>query len=126
MTISKEDYLRVLLLNEQKGGVVYSKDIAEKLNVSRASVSRMMNVLKQKGLIEKEKYGYIILTIKGRENALKIERKRDIVKSFLIKVLKLDEKTADTEACKMEHALSSSTAEKLKSFTDNLNYVNNA
>jgi len=120
MTPSKEDYLRVLLKEHNSDKVICSKNIAADLNVSKASVSRMMSTFKQCGLIDMEKYGFIKLTKKGRDGAIKIEKRFNIIKSFLKTVLAMNDVDATKEACKMEHAISSETAEKINCLTERL------
>ena len=84
ITPSKEDYLRVIYELSECNKKVHSSDVAEKLGITRASVSRMMSELKTSGLIEKEKYGSISLTKEGYKIAAQIKDKHDIIVSFLV------------------------------------------
>lgn len=118
MTNSKEDYLRVLYEESNNKNTVQSKDLAEVLNISRPSVSRMMSVLKKNGYIEMEKYGSIRLTNKGESYAKGIERRRKVLNTFLTDIIGLDEKSANEEACRIEHAISLKTTEKLYEVID--------
>ena len=68
---SRQDYLETILELARETGSVRSVDVAEKLGVSRASVSRAVGVLKQAGYIEQEPYGEIRLTELGRLDVLK-------------------------------------------------------
>ncbi len=113
MTNSKEDYLRVIYEELKSKKAVQSKDLADALKISRPSVSRMMAVLKKIGYIEMEKYGLIKLTVKGRSYAADIEKRRNILKGFLTDIIGLDINSASEEACRIEHAISSNTADKL-------------
>ncbi len=113
MTPSKEDYLRTLLELSEQNDEIHSIEIATILCVSRASVSRMMTILKEERYIAMERYGAVALTESGREIALVIRRRRDILKEFLVKVLGVEEKTAACDACRMEHTISQETTEKL-------------
>ena len=54
ITSSREDYLRIIYELSQRNETIRSSDIAEKLGITRASVSRMMEELKSSGLVEKE------------------------------------------------------------------------
>ena len=69
LTDSNEDYLEAILILKLKNGKVRSVDIAKHLNVSKPGVNKAMNVLKENGLIEKDYYGDVVLTIKGEEIA---------------------------------------------------------
>jgi len=47
-----------------------------------------------------------------------MRRRHGILLRFLTEILKIEPETADSEACKMEHALSSGTLESLIDFMD--------
>lgn len=63
---SAEMYLETILLLE-KNGKVRSVDIAKSLNVSKPSVNKAMNVLKEMGFVTQETYGEVHLTEAGRQ-----------------------------------------------------------
>lgn len=109
---SSEDYLETILeLSDQKEAV-RSVDIAEHLNVSKASVSKAMGILRQAGLIDQAFYGLVHLTDNGRERANEILLRHTMLKRFLTEILGLDEATAEMDACRMEHVISPVTMEK--------------
>ena len=120
MTSSKEDYLRVVLELSGKGNKIHSKDIAQELNVSKASVSRMMGFLKNAGYISKEKFGTVTLTERGYIVASLILKKRRLLKDFLTDFLGVEPDIADNDACRMEHAISAETMERLDRKLDKL------
>ena len=66
---SGEDYLETVLELEQLYGVVRSIDIAKKLGVSRPSVNKAINNLKEAGMVTQQSYGDIRLTDLGRQTA---------------------------------------------------------
>lgn len=113
ITRSKEDYLRVIYELSECNKEVQSSDVAERLGITRASVSRMMSELKSSGLIEKEKYGSVILTEGGYKLAMQIKSNHDLIIKFLVDVLGVNASVANKDACKMEHAVSPETAERL-------------
>lgn len=112
ITPSKEDYLKVIL-QLSVDGVIHSTDIATALGISKASVSRMMKVLKDEGYITKEKYGTVTLTENGRKVAVYVRKRHDLLKLFLADVLGVEDTVAKKDACRMEHVISLETAEKL-------------
>ena len=61
LTANMEDYMEniALLLNEND--VVRVKDIAQKLNITMPSVTAALQKLKEKGLVDYEKYGHVQL-----------------------------------------------------------------
>ena len=119
LTKSCEDYLETILILQQKsGGSVKSIDIANHLNVSKPAVTKATNELKDFGLINKDLYGEITLTEVGKNLAEKIYDKHMTIYSFLQK-LGVSEETAEEDCCKLEHAISEETLQKLKEFLKN-------
>lgn len=112
ITRSKEDYLRIIYELSKTKKNIRTSDVAEMLGITRASVSSMMSELKT-GLIDKEKYGSISLTNEGYKLAEQIKDRYELIMSFLVDVLGVNKKVAKIDACKIEHALSQETAEKL-------------
>ena len=119
LTKSCEDYLEtILILQEKSGGSVKSIDIATHLNVSKPAVTKATNELKDFGFINKDLYGEITLTEVGHNLAEKIYDKHKTIYSFLQK-LGVSEETAEEDCCKLEHAISEETLQKLKEFLKN-------
>ena len=69
---SSQDYLEAILELSEQSPNVKSVDVAKKLEVSRASVNRAINLLKEQGDITQERYGDVYLTEKGIEEGKKI------------------------------------------------------
>jgi len=113
---SLEDYLEVILNLEQAQKVARAKDIADKMGVKQGSVTSALKNLKEKKLINYEPYSFITLTKKGKKLAKEITRRHVVLKDFLLKILQIDEKTAESTACRMEHAIDSKSLERLLSF----------
>jgi len=112
MTPSKENYLKVLL--ELSGGEeVRSSDVAEVLGITKASVSCMMNRLREEGYITKEKYGAVSLTEKGLGEAANVKRRYNLLKSFFVRIVGVDTATAAEDACRIEHIISPESLDKI-------------
>lgn len=118
ITPSIQDYLKALRELSPDGTPVHSAAVAARLGVTRASVSRTMNVLKQDGFVLKEKYGTIQLTREGLQAADQVAKRNRLLKTFLINILQVSEKTALRDACRMEHAISAETELKLQQFLE--------
>ncbi|MFV0439935.1 MAG: metal-dependent transcriptional regulator [Lachnospirales bacterium] len=119
VSASLEDYLEVILDLSTESPKVRVTDLANKLNVSKPSVNKAVSILKEQGFIEHEKYGTLQLTDSGKKIAEDVRERHDILKYFLVEVLKVEEDVAEDEACKMEHGLSQETIRKLKNFLKN-------
>ncbi|SES62222.1 iron (metal) dependent repressor, DtxR family [Methanococcoides vulcani] len=112
-----EDYLKAIDTIIEKKGYSQVKDIARFLNVSPSSVTGMFKKLTKEGYINYEKYGGVTLTPEGRKVARSTKEKYSVLHEFLI-LLGVDELTADDDACKMEHAVTPQTLEKLTKFSE--------
>jgi len=122
LSASLEDYLETISLIVAERQVARVKEISRRLNVNMSSVSGALRLLSERGLINYVPYETITLTSRGQSLAHQIILRHDALKSFLIKVLAVDETLADQTACKMEHALS---PEILNRFTKFLDFVEN-
>ena len=113
MQESGEMYLETILVLSKKGAPVRSLDVAKQLNVSKPSVSRAMGILKNGNYIVIDEQGYITLTTEGSKIAKKIYE-RHVVISELLMELGVDMKTAEEDACRIEHVISDKTFKALK------------
>jgi len=116
LTPSLENYLESIYFLQLKNGEVRITDIAYDLKVSKPSVNRAINTLKDANLVKHEHYGVLTLTEEGKRIAKDVAGRHELLKRFLTEVLKIDEETAEKEACAMEHVVSSDTLEKLENF----------
>ena len=111
---SGENYLETILLLEMRNGTVRAVDIANELGYSKPSVTRAMGVLKKAGLVDQELCGTIQLTEAGRKRANEIYDRHVLIKEFLMTVLSLDARTAETDACRIEHIVSQTTIDRIR------------
>ena len=111
---SGETCLETILLLEMRNGTVRAVDIANELGYSKPSVTRAMGVLKKAGLVDQELYGTIQLTEAGRKRANEIYDRHVLIKEFLMTVLSLDARTAETDACRIEHIVSQTTIDRIR------------
>lgn len=115
---SLEDYLEIILELESINKVARAKDIADKMGVKRGSVTSALKNLSERNLINYEPYSFITLTPEGSEIAKNVVYRHTAIKIFLIKVLHIDETTAETTACRMEHTVDKLTLERMVRFFD--------
>lgn len=118
LTPTMEDYLEQIYNLGKSTKAVRVRDIARGMNVKMPSVTSMLNTLGKKDLINHEKYEYVELTEQGVKVASEIARQHEIMFNFLTNVLGIDSKTADEDACKMEHAVSPVTLKRLVQFME--------
>ncbi len=112
-----------LIASKKRGGWVSNKEIAESLEVEPASVSGMLDKLKEKDLISWEPRKAIRLTKKGKDIALQLNEIHQLLHIFFEKVLKLKDNTTIEElSCQIEHHITHDVKESLKNFLDN--YLN--
>jgi len=113
---STEMYLETVYILENMHGHAHSSEIAKRLGVSKPSVTKAMNLLKEEGLINKENYGTVTLTLKGREIAREIYSYHQLITKYLMHSLGLSEKTAEENGCRMEHVVSEEMIEAIKKY----------
>ncbi len=113
---SEENYLETILILSTISPFVRGVDIASKLNISRPSVSRAVGLLRDKGLVILEKGAFITLTEEGKRIARKVASYHRVLRSFLVHVACISQEKADIDACRIEHVVSASTIQGIKSF----------
>lgn len=116
LTTSQEDYLKQIYLLGLEQEEVRVTDVAKYLGLSKPSVNRAINTLKEDEFIVHEHYGTLKLTPKGQKAANNIYESYKVIHKFLIEVLEVDTETANLEADLMEHHISKSTKKKWKKF----------
>lgn len=113
---SGEDYLEAILMLSQEREKVRSVDVADRLGVTKASVSKAMSSLESKGYVEMGKRD-VSLTDKGLEVAERmLERHKFFV--TLLERAGVPSEVAAAEGCHMEHCLSEDSFEKLRTMLD--------
>jgi len=116
LSASLEDYIEAIshIVDEKK--VARGKDIAERLKVSRASVTEALRTLSRKGLVNYEPYEVITLTDTGKLAAGDVIRRHEALRDFFVKVLAIDDAIAEESACRIEHAAPPEVIDKLIRF----------
>ncbi len=115
---SLEDYLETIFVLLRDKAVARSRDIAERLHVSRPSVTGALQALAERELVNYEPYGHVTLTAAGEAAARRVLRRHEVLKDFMVKVLSIDASEADATACRMEHAVSKAVVDRLVEFAE--------
>ena len=110
---SAEDYLEAMLMLKEERGYIRSIDIAEKLGVTKPSVSYATKRLRENGYITADQAGMIMLTDAGREIAERIYERHELITKLFVK-LGVSPEQAREDACKIEHDLSDETFAAVK------------
>lgn len=118
LSASLEDYLEAIYHLSAGQDVARSKDIADSMGVSRASVTGALRALSEKGLIHYKPYGYTTLTEKGHEAAGRVARRHEVLGLFFETVLGVDAATAQSAACRTEHTLGPEITVRLMAFVE--------
>lgn len=120
MTNSLEDYLETIFLLAQANGRTRVRDVAAALHVKMPSVIKAILELKKLGFVVQEPYGAVELTEAGQAAAGQILGRHTLLKEFLC-LLKVDDETAEKDACTMEHILSAETLARIADFVKSRN-----
>ena len=113
MQESGEMYLETIRVLSDKRANVRAIDISEEMGYSKPSVSRALGILKNDGYITVNESGFISLTESGSSLANKIYERHLVLTSFFTSI-GVDAKTAEDDACKIEHDISDETFAALK------------
>lgn len=122
---SGENYLETIWLIKKRtqSGLVRAVDVANELGFSKPSVSRALNQLKEKGLIDIEKSGAIVFTPAGLSYAKKVFKRHQILTYFLRCVLEVPATVAEHDACRMEHVISDLTVKHMIAYLEEHNLL---
>lgn len=113
-----EDYLETIAALSRTLGEARVTDIAARLAVRKASVTQALQALAAKGLVSYRPYVSPTLTATGRGIAERVQQRHDVLKSFLVKVLLIEQDLAEANACRLEHAVDREVLEHLAHFMD--------
>lgn len=124
LTLVEENYIKALLhlssvdrsMIEKEG--VGTNDLAAYLEVKPSTVNEMLKRLKEKNLVNHEKYKKVTLTELGETLALGIIRKHRLWETFLYNKLEFDWDEVHDVAEQLEHVQSEKLIEKIDKFLD--------
>ena len=119
LSFTEENYLKAILqltienVSKIEAG---TNELAAHLGVKPATATDMLKKLKEKKLINYEKYGKISLTNEGRNNAIEVLRKHRLWETFLYEKLDFTWDEVHKVAEQLEHIQSEKLVEKLDKF----------
>lgn len=110
-----EDYLKAIhQIAEASGGApVQTQALADRLEVSTASVTGMVKKLDQVGLVEHAPYRGVVLTPTGEQVALEILRHHRLLELYLVEQLGMSWEEVHAEADRLEHVISEGLEDRI-------------
>ncbi len=115
ITVTEENYLKAIYsLNiDRDGKELGTNELASHLNISPATVSNMLQKLKEKKLINYKKYGGISLLDKGEKAAMMVIRKHRLWETFLVEKMEFTWDEIHEVAEQLEHIKSTKLIDQL-------------
>lgn len=120
LTESMQDYLETIYIIVSDKPVCRVTDITDMMKVSKPSVVRALSVLKKKGMIDKEPYGYITLTAAGKKCGEELLGKHRTLSDFLKTFFDMSNEQSDKLACELEHHFDKTAIGKMRKINKNL------
>ena len=120
ISFTEENYLKALLRISFDSGEtgVGTNELAMNLGVKPATANDMLKRLRDKALVDFEKYKKITLTREGKNIATEVIRKHRLWETFLYEKLEFSWDEVHDVAEQLEHIQSSKLIDKLEKFLD--------
>ncbi|MDR1874275.1 MAG: metal-dependent transcriptional regulator [Synergistaceae bacterium] len=113
ITARTEDYLEEIFLLECTGREITVTDLAERLGITKGTVTATVQKLVEVNLLKHERYGALHLTRDGRQKGLMVYRRHEGLRAFFHELLGVDRDRSSEMACSMEHYMDTVTDERL-------------
>jgi DtxR family Mn-dependent transcriptional regulator len=115
LTIAAEDYLKSIYELTRVDGRATTNQIAERLGVTQASATGMIQRLASNDppLVEYAKHRGVLLTVDGKRAALEVIRHHRLLEKFLVETLGYTWDQVHTEAEHLEHVISEDLEERI-------------
>jgi DtxR family Mn-dependent transcriptional regulator len=117
MTSHLEDYLEAILFVSGSAGEAHASVVAERLGVTRASVTGALRALADRNLIIYHPYQPVILTEEGRKLAQACANRHRFLHRFFRDQLGMDDQEAEAVACRVEHVASDTVLSRMAEFS---------
>src|SRR6476660_4083387 len=102
-----EDYAKAIYaLSQDRVGPVLNGEVAERLGVTPATATAMLQKLDRIGLVEYEPYRGVTLTSAGERVALEVIRHHRLIEAYLTEALGMPSDRVHAEAEVLEHYIS--------------------
>lgn len=115
LTASMEDYIEMIYRLSAANGFTRISELSKALNIHPPSATKMVQRLAEMGYIQYEKYGFLMLTEKGKQAGALLLKRHTIIEKFMRLIgVKDSEVLEETE--KIEHMLSRDTTDCFEKF----------
>lgn len=108
-----EDYLELIDLLVREKGFASTSDIAERMGVSKSSVTSEVKKLHRQGYLVHTPYRGMALTDSGRDLARSMKDRHQVLQRLLL-LIGVPKEAAAIDAEKIEHGLHPETVRKLR------------
>ncbi|CAL1516888.1 metal-dependent transcriptional regulator [Chitinophaga sp. MM2321] len=119
LSIAEENYVKSIYKLQEGESVVTTNALAYELDTKPASITDMAKKLKEKKLIDYEKYKGITLSAEGRKAALQIVRRHRLWECFLVDKLRFSWEEVHELAEELEHVRSEKLTNRLSEYLGN-------
>ena len=116
ITSHLEEYLEAILHIARETGEAHASLVADKVGVTRASVTGALRALADRGLIVYQPYQPVTLTETGRSTAQACADRHEFLHLFFRDQLGMEDGEADSVACKVEHTAGPTVLDRLAEF----------
>lgn len=117
LTSHLEDYLETILFISRETGEAHASDVADRMGVTRASVTGALRALAERDLIVYQPYQPVTLTEAGRTAAQACADRHQFLHLFFRDQLGMEDAEAEEVACKVEHAANATVLSRLAEFS---------
>ena len=114
VTPAVEEYLETIYRLEKRDGVAKTNNLVFALGVAPGTVTNTIERLEKERLLTHKPYKGVKLTEKGRRVAIDVLRRHRLSERLLTDFLQFDWGEAHEAACRLEHGVTSSIANKLE------------
>jgi len=118
LTASLQNYVEAIYWISNSKKAARAKDIADRLNVGKSSVTGALQALAEKGLVNYAPYDVITLTDDGLAVARELVRRHEVIRDFFVRVLSIDSEEAEGAAGMMEHVVTDTILDRLIAFIE--------
>jgi DtxR family Mn-dependent transcriptional regulator len=118
ITARIEDYLEEIFLIESSGRDITVTDLAERMGITKGTVTATVQKMVDAGMLNHERYGTLYLTEEGRVKGLMVHRRHEGLHAFFHELLGVDRERSSEMACGMEHYMDTVTDKRLYAMVD--------